>query len=830
MTTIIYTPALEGLDRKERSVDISDYRLICERRKSIFEKLPDDVPLKLYLDFDLKEKHCNEGHIFEDITPELIEIAKTHIRAELDSLGSKRTPQFAVKTATDIDRKIISFHLICASHKMTKTEQKVFFENVERMIENDTENNWRRDYVDVKPDTRFIDFSVYGRNRFLRSALSTKPLEDRYFEITEGTFEDTVISHDNHNAERIEIKIPERGILKSTCSVSGDEAEEINAYLDAGFFVKLASDYKSWTEMGFAIFGACGKKGYPLFDKFSKLCPSKYDRFECQEWFERLTPRNDGRGMGSIKYLAKLENPVEYEKIHKFFYDKKYPVKSLIETLFKNRPLILDSDETKFAKFIYEIVREDVLLIGDLYYIYFQNEWKMESKKSGDIVKNVLSNVMQEYDAYCISSLAKMVEELTNDKSLSTKELSEKSGEITKLEIMQKKQAKKIGSSAFINNVYAIFRSILSTKTQDIVFDNGQNNDMLFHFKNGVYDFQIRQFRDRLKTDYATQYLPYDYVPANKISPEKMKIVQDFFYKLQPIKEQRDFTLSYLAYCMTGITDLQIFKMNVGVGSNGKSTEAKVHSACFPTYSQKITSSIFKLDNQKRHKTLAEFVTKPIRFAYSEELPKTQLDNDFVKDWVDGGEMPVEVMFGTKIMMRVVSKLLTCSNHFLKFDSDGGIKRRGTIQHYNSRFVKEHEQDCPSEHVYRIDRTLELQFQQDNELKNAYFHLLEKYVLGKPIIPQEANDEFQEITDDNDDTINLIYNYFEITKEAGDHVSKKLIMDFVGEKYSDVAAKLKMLGCTYIKDARPGGRASNGGSKGEWRGIKRIENDIPTDN
>ena len=123
-----------------------------------------------------------------------------------------------------------------------------------------------------------------------------------------------------------------------------------------------------------------------------------------------------------------------------------------------------------------------------------------------------------------------------------------------------------------------------------------------------------------------------------------------------------------------------------------------------------------------------------------------------------------------------------------------------------------------------------MQFQQDDELKNAYFHLLEKYVLGKPIIPQEANDEFQEIADDNDDTINLIYNYFEITKDDVDRVSKKLIMDFVGDKYCDVASKLKMLGCIYNKDARPGGRTSTGGTKGEWRGIKKIETDILIEN
>ena len=335
MTTLIYTPALEGIKRCETSVDVSKYEMICKDTKYGYEKTPDDRPIKLYADFDFKAKHAVDGFEFYDCTPELIELAKKHMTAEIERLGGTRTPEYAVKTANQIDNSIISFHLICINYKMTKGEQSIFFGNVERLIENDSETLWRRDYLEAKPDTKFFDMTVYSRGRFMRSAFCTKDGENRPFEIGEGTFEDTLISFDNHNAETLTVPIPEKPIKNTASVVSGKEAEEITAYLDAGMFKALAKEYKDWTEMGFAIFGACRKEGLPLFLRFSALCPDKYDEYDCREWYERLEPREDGRGIGSIKYLAKQENPEEYERICKLFERSSYTCDTEIFCKFK---------------------------------------------------------------------------------------------------------------------------------------------------------------------------------------------------------------------------------------------------------------------------------------------------------------------------------------------------------------------------------------------------------------------------------------------------------------------------------------------------------------
>ena len=324
MTTLIYTHTLEPEHYREIPVDVSKYEMICKTTKYGFEKTPDDRPIKLYCDFDFKAKHAASlDGFYEECTEHLIQLTKQHINAEIERMGYKTTPQYAYKTATQINNHIVSFHLICINYKMTKIEQKVFWQNVERSIEADNESKWRN-IMDAKPDKKFFDETVYSRGRFMRSAFCTKDGENRPFEIGEGTFEDTLISFDNHNAETLTVPIPEKPIKNTTYVASGKEAEEITAYLDAGMFKALAKEYKDWTEMGFAIYGACRKEGLPLFLRFSALCPDKYDEYNCREWYERLEPREGGRGLGSIKYLAKQENPEEYERISKLFERSSY--------------------------------------------------------------------------------------------------------------------------------------------------------------------------------------------------------------------------------------------------------------------------------------------------------------------------------------------------------------------------------------------------------------------------------------------------------------------------------------------------------------------------
>lgn len=320
MTTVTYTPALEGIERREISVDISEYKRICEMRKPNFEKTPDDRPIKLYCDFDFKAKHAVEGFAFYDCTNELVELTKKHMNEQIEMLGGKVTPKYAVKIATKIEDSVLSFHLICTNYKMTKKEQSVFFENVERLIENDSENNWRKDYLDAKPDAKFFDMSVYSHGRFMRSSYSNKSGGNRYFEIAEGTFEDTVISFDNHNAETLSIPIPQKKIGNANILITQNNGEDtIQKYIDYMEIIPPSkwNDYLTW----FKIQRASANIGIPfeIYDQFMKSCQG-YDYDNNKRTYEMPSDDKNGRiGWGFIYETAYAVDPVKKGEI-----DEKY--------------------------------------------------------------------------------------------------------------------------------------------------------------------------------------------------------------------------------------------------------------------------------------------------------------------------------------------------------------------------------------------------------------------------------------------------------------------------------------------------------------------------
>jgi hypothetical protein len=805
-------------DDELMQLSVSEFKKECLKRKTVYENVLDGNPVKLYADFDYKPKHAKKEFAFEDLTQDLVILSKEAIKQVITQLGGTEEPKFAVKTATKCHPTewVISFHIICTNYTMTKLQQGEFFKRVTDIIESDRESNWRC-ALDALPESSFFDSNVYHRGRqFIRSAYSTKENEQRHFEIAEGTFEDTIITIPNVPAKVLTIEMPERisSAKKSDC-VDGLDAEEINAYLDAGFFRRLAIDRKDWINMGLAIHNTLGDSGLKLFDKFSRLCPDKYDEDAVETEYNSFTPmQTGGLTMGSIKHWAQKENPELYNQISTAFFEKRRPVPKKLEVkhseksfndIMTYKSLILGSDETEIANMVFKMTEGDILLINGIFYVYFKEEWRSETKKEGDIVKHIISNTLQSYKAFVIDCIAREEKSVKIGDSSREKEFEEKH----KLRL---KQEHKFGNSAFINNIFAIFRSIMSVQKYDVVFDNGTNNDYLIHFANGVYDMKLKAFRPRVKTDYATKFLDYNYI--EDVPEDKIQEVKKFFEQIQPKKSERDFTISYLAYALTGKSAKQVFKMNIGNGSNGKSTEVSIHEKCFPVYTAKLPIDFYKLGFQKRHKYLIDFVERPIRLAYCEELPKSKLDVEFIKDFVDGNKMAVEVMHGTNVNMKIKAKLLTNSNNEPTFDADGGIRRRGLLQRYTSTFVKSEEQVCLEDNKYKLDESLLDKFEEDI-MKNAYFHILRDYV-DELLIPDSACKEFEAVADENDPIMNIM-EQIEVTRSETDRVGKIELEELSAGHYKEVGSKLKNMGCTYDK-----GKRDNQGNKGVWIGIKIV--------
>jgi len=519
-----------------------------------------------------------------------------------------------------------------------------------------------------------------------------------------------------------------------------------------------------------------------------------------------FTPLNEPirASVKTLKTYAKTCNPELYSKYFKDDYEFriKNDHKINIETKdFSGFLNLFDKIQSeKGLKDLYFYYKKERVIYkkgnqdkNDIIYLFYNDEWNKMTNK-GRMVKND----MEEFFVIVFKVVFDYINEFKKVYIKNEEEITE----VKKKEKILFELNKKTLKSSMLQQIYEGLLNNLSAVKSNIEFDIGKNNYYNIHFKNGVYEIKNKKFRSRLESDYVTETLEYDYIPKENISKDIQNSVLDFFKKIQPNEEQRKFTLSYLAYCITGNTKEQVFKMNIGhTASNGKSTELSIHSKCFSIYTEKMDNRVLQMNFEKRHKFISNLVTKPIRLIYFEEMPKgKKLDVEFIKDIVDGDKIDCEVLFGTKDKINIQSKLMSVSNHDFECDTDEGIIRRGRVQKYLSRFVGEDDYYLLNDdlYIYKKDKDYNDKFD-DDKYKNAYFHLLLEYI-DEVYIPKENKDEFKKTAEEGDIILNNLLDEFVITKLQTDITTKEeicVVLGIGGGGFADYKGKLQNKGCLW---------------------------------
>ena len=260
----------------------------------------------------------------------------------------------------------------------------------------------------------------------------------------------------------------------------------------------------------------------------------------------------------------------------------------------------------------------------------------------------------------------------------------------------------------------------------DIEFDVNKEQIDNLQFQNGVLMLnrvtmlgdQVIQvntkqaFRSRRRSDFVTQVLPYDFDAAKT---SHISEVENIFKEIQPDGTQRNLQLSWNAYCLTGHTKEQVFKLNVGNdAANGKSTEAKIHKSSFPIYTMKLY--------QKQPKRLIQVVRNPIRYAYIEGLDCCKLDAELFQDYVNGDKLDENILCGTS----VANQAKFCGNSNQNVKACKGTCR-ALIQHYTSQF--EETPDPLDSKQFQLVKCREALFEQNDDFKRAYLWVLLPYIV-----------------------------------------------------------------------------------------------------
>jgi hypothetical protein len=390
-----------------------------------------------------------------------------------------------------------------------------------------------------------------------------------------------------------------------------------------------------------------------------------------------------------------------------------------------------------------------------------------------------------------------------------------------------------------------IVKDILTyMKVDSMEFDIGRDQDDNLQFKNGVLMLNrvtldpngkpnvSQAFRPRNRSDFVTKTLDWPF--EIKVDEESFLAVTEIFRQVQPDPEQQNFQLGYLAYALTGHTDQQKFKVNIGYSAqNGKTFECDAHANVFGLYSAKLQKTVFNLGNPKAHKFLVGLLCSPIRYAYIEELDQTKLDADLLKDFVSGGKITVEVMYETQVEGRLQAKLGTNSNKDFNIDSDKGVIRRGTLQNYESKFLSNPDPTAFPPQFKKVDG-LEKRFLQLN-YRRAYLELLlphvVKYYQHGLIVPNFAVQNFANVAEEYDLFKTTLFEIYRLGSPEDRVYKGDMVLEIQnrlgrGWQWTKILPELKRLGLVYHCQERTIPRNGQTSSKGVVLGLQMIENAI----
>jgi len=675
-----------------------------------------------------------------------------------------------------------------------------------------------------------LDEGVYDNNRKMRCPNTSKDGEDRPLILVKGEIKDTLITLENEGALTMP-EIPEATPKPETLTLGQVVPSAFDNCTNDIQIIQSDVYYKYLNCIGIKMCDRGKHKdtitilqilknenvgvehvkywihryAYPTSKKYTYAI----DYYE--NGYIKYTPLTNEKRLTikTLKYYAKLHNPALYS----YYFKDDYEYRLTKELNFTNiiEYAIIQSSFTN----LYCDMKKDTLFYKSkdkeaIIYLYYNDEWNVVCNK-GRLLKNDILDFITIYFKACLDIINDEEKKNIND-SKATEAIKE-----TRKTFYTAKT--KMCSNYFTNQIYELVLNKLSSFKTNIEFDVGIENHFNINFKNGLYDMKNKIFRSRLPTDYITKYLDYNYIRKNDIDESIHNDVLQFFQRLQPDEDQRRFTLSYLAYCLTGDATKQVFKMNIGyTASNGKSTELAIHDKCFEIYTEKLDSKVLLLNYDKRHKHIYRLIDNPTRLVYFEEMPKgKKLDVEFIKEFVDGKKIKSEIMFGNTDKITIQAKIMSVSNHDFSVDTDEGILRRGRVQFYNSKFVNDESQVDESKHIYKKIDGFENKFN-DEKYKNAYFHLLLNYV-DVLHIPKKNEEEFKQTAEASDEVLNALINDVVITKNENDWITKKQLETLYGkDMLPEFKAKLQSKGCKW--DSQKKGKFNDKWHSGVFTGVR----------
>ena len=847
MTTITFATKIQSTHEDNVTLPANEYEQWC-RMQNCYEVIPDDRPVKLYFDIDVKETYDPEIPNWVSMMPNIIDMAEGTIRDfAVNRMGVN--PRFCIGSANSnrflcskykIDKCVVSLHIIVDNVIVMKSDQKRLVSQFNQYAN----KKYSYDLPDyIGEGNSLFDDSVYDKNRKMRSLYATKEGENRPFKLEKGTFEQSCISAFIPD-DAVLFELPPEPVSPVTVTPvlgevdpSGNRSFVVSA-IKNGLLTTYAKDYNTWIKVGFALHREFGKvDGWELMDSFSKLhTKGKSQQSENKDWWDGLQDDHTNPcTMGTIVHLCNLVDRVKTKALL-------FEANSVLPELKGScLPALMEAVHTPEIKVITEATKEDDALYISLEtlekgendigrhitktliktLVFCNNHWFLSDKQSG------LWRIIQKPSAIVITTVQTYIDKtkisLLN-KKLATDDEEEKK-KLTNYEKKYNEFYKQVGKGAFTNQIINILQTYLFDGEFERKLDT---TPYLVAYKNGLYDLKTGLFRSGIKpTDYLTQTIPYNYERATEddisaVKRELLKICNN-------CPQHLDYYLSSLGYAMTGDSSREQSFWNIRgqKACNGKSVVFDALINIIPNYIVKMESDIFEVNYGSRHKEISTW--KGVRIGYINELSKKRQDENVLKELADGTCMRFKVMYGGMDTMPVTLKLWIVGNSTMKVNADNGIKRRLKMLQFDSEFVTDLDEDNFETCQFKKDLNfgMLLQTKYKHALMELIFQYSKQYADNNYKLcsyPSAWAKESEDVARDNNKFEEYFYNRFEIDPIGT--VSKR-VMDSIISGYKDeqiiIKDELKKMKIAFTYDSQT--RVKGEKTKGCYVGFKEIPYD-----
>jgi len=502
---------------------------------------------------------------------------------------------------------------------------------------------------------------------------------------------------------------------------------------------KRASDYDDWIKTGFCIHSLSRTKfGYDLWILFSKKS-NKFDLNSCNKlWQEMDRKAKDKYTIGSMKYWAKKDNPEAYEKL------RTDSLESLVrKSIMKDKSCGAHSD---VANVIHKYYGEEFVCAGlkDSSWYYFSSDsgkW-MPTEQGHELRKRLSNDIIEIYENYG----GKYRVLRGDDPDSEDYEKYDKYNSNCHSVILRLK-----------DGTYKdkIMKECKEKFYDDKFIEKINTNLNLIGLNNCVIDLQYKigneskiMFREGIPDDYITISMGYDIpierselpllfedvykrINDNDVDNEFHNLtndLDDFFNKVLPYEDVREYTLRFLSSCLSGEVPDQKFYMWTGSGGNGKSLLVKLLQHTLGDYSK--TMDVSYITKERGGSSAASPELEAIKYARFVSLSEPEKHDSIyvgkLKQITGGDNMTSRGLFKDTNEFKPQFKMMLMCNDLPSIPNvDGGVARRIEVVDYPSKFVENPRPTKNNPHQYLKDNTLETRMKKWNIV--FLFKLLEYY-------------------------------------------------------------------------------------------------------